>query len=743
MSLKNYTKRIFNNYFFQITCLICLSYTQAASQCSSSCGSDNASAGETSCVNIGVPLAGMELGLDAINNNPDPQIVAALNGNELVDELQNCCGNDDNCLSIFFTIPNNGGAVSLEEINSIGSGSVFIDCVDLSNNFDEVIPYAAGQYELIFCPPGSSGSKRIGLAPVFEVDAAVTDETIDGLDDGEISVTYNLGNPNVSPSGTVMYSIDGISGTTENNTGQFTDLSDGDYTVHVYDSADSNTFNATDVTIAAGIVCDINEPDLDCDGDGVNNSADCDPEDATVLGVGSACTTSVGNAGTLDSNCYCIANSGGTSSGGTGGLESQNRLAQKIARRNYSIYKDHSKIFAQKINGEIPFGQGSSFFKTNGIDIYKLIPVNLWNAYVAESTPIGLEDITNATEVLSTDFYLDGTRTAVAMIIKSEDGVYEHSKAVCDRLDGAKLMDIDYTEILNQSFITYKIQNLSNEIEYALSFSGYIEGNQLVIENHWNIDDYKKGEEYVNFQIWASSIEKLQSLTTSILNNLLSQIQINRYIVTGYPNAYVQDGYYQNGSLYLTFNNKGGSTNIKIKGSLRNSESAIEESYNEIIELKGNTTQLVRLNTGNLYDIGMVLEDSSGYYDGLFVADGTWGYEENSINAQVLNFSIEPQDTNYDLTRIQVERGINAEVYLKSYQNIYRSLTPKWTPVNLNETGYISFTASNSCDIEITIVKESEKDWSRQIRKRIPRSESESSYTLKLSDFENYSHNQD
>ncbi|MBT8271366.1 MAG: hypothetical protein KJO25_04900, partial [Bacteroidia bacterium] len=227
-------------------------------QCTATCTADTAGAGEQSCVSIGDASGAYEIGLDALNATTDPIVVASLGGNTLVVGLDNCCGfnNVDNCMSVDLTVPAGGGCFSFEEINNIGSGRAFIDCTDLNPIFDSKQNLAAGSHEMLFCPPGGSGSKRIGIAPLFVITATPTDETCIGANDGVINASFVLGNLNVPPDGTGTYSIDGAGGPSSNTTGIFTGLAPGVYTLTVYDSADVPCFNTVQVTInASASVC--------------------------------------------------------------------------------------------------------------------------------------------------------------------------------------------------------------------------------------------------------------------------------------------------------------------------------------------------------------------------------------------------------------------------------------------------------------------------------------------------------
>ncbi len=713
---------------------------QGYSQCSASCGADSAGPGESSCVDVGVPKVKMELGIDAINGHPT--LSSYLSGNTLVNKLDNCCGNDNDCVSIYFSL-DGGGAYSLEEINAIGSGSVYIDCVDLSANFDQVIPYSVGTYELVFCPPGGSGSKRIGFAPLYEIQATVTDETIAGADDGSISVSYSLGNPNVSPSGTTMYSIDGIGGSTSNTTGEFNDLADGTYTVYVYDSANTGNYNTIDLVVGEGVNCDLQNPAEDCDSDGVLNGDDCDPLDPSVLGVGSSCTASDSSSGTIDENCFCIASSGSTSSGGDGGLESNNKWSNIIAKRNHRMKTQNAKLYRDLVTGEIPFLHRETVEKSSVLDIRDLIPQNLWNAHVAESTPLGLTDISNAVDVVAADYYLNDIRQAVALIIKSEDGVYEHSKYICDRMEGAELMELSEVAILNMKFILFKIKNTDGGIEYAVSFSGYQKLGGFKIENHWNLNSYTWNEDYYNFQIWASSVEKVQSLATSIINKIGQQVALNGIHCTSHPNVFVKQGHYENGNLILNVMNTGEETQIEMRSNLQSIENGTESLLGFVLNVPGFTEYEYVIPTEGLYTIGLNLTDAEGYSDDLFFADGNWGVEDNAGHGEILKVEIFQQEEFYGEEVRQIERGIEVEANVKDYQNIYRSLTPKWDGQDLSSYNTMSFEASGQGKVEITFVSESESDWSKQVRQTLTLSEEKEMYHLSFDQMSNYDSSDD
>ena len=484
--------------------------------------------------------------------------------------------------------------------------------------------------------------------------------------------------------------------------------------------------------------CDINDPDLDCDKDGIINSIDCDPEDAMIAESGDACVDSNGDAGNIDENCICIASAGGISGGNSGGLESNNRLAQKIAKRNFDRKLRPDLIDQQKEKGEIPFKGQTNLNRGGELNLAQIIPTNMWGAYIADSTPTDLIGITNAIEVLSADYYINEVRSAVVLAIQSENGVYEHSKYICDRLDGASLLDVYYINTTKGRFIIYKIETATGLIEYATSFSGYELDGFFEIENHWNLDKYPFKDNYYNFQIWSSSIEKTKSLLITILANIDVQMTLGNVTTGTIPASFVKNGYYENGKLYINILNKGLVENLVFKGEYRESETAMLTTFETETLTNLTIEESLIIETGYLYDMGLSMIIDENHSDQLFIADGSWGYDDFNPNAEVLDFNIISQESIFDDSALGIERGIEISASVKDYQNVFRSLTPKWQSKNLSEFNKINFNASGNGMIQVTLVSDQETDWEKQLSYKLVLSEEMNEYQLALDEFENY-----
>jgi len=125
-----------------------------------------------------------------------------------------------------------------------------------------------------------------------------------------------------------------------------------------------------------------------------------------------------------------------TSGGNNGGLESNNRLAEKIFKRTLNRRIEPSKIVDKRsdmIRKERTASYGV-FGQTNERSlrsIEEFIPIDtIANTETFISSPTDLENITNATEVFSVDIFRDDNRLAAVFATATQKGVYEHTKYI-------------------------------------------------------------------------------------------------------------------------------------------------------------------------------------------------------------------------------------------------------------------------------------------------------------------------
>jgi len=425
---------------------------------------------------------------------------------------------------------------------------------------------------------------------------------------------------------------------------------------------------------------------IDDDGDGL---ADCD--DPACSGISECPVTYT------------------ASSANNGGLESNDRLAEQIGRRNYMRAKDgytFDSTTAKRVKKGASYMKSASTAKNN-IPLESLTPLGVIDeSEIIESSSSDLLDLTNASDIYSVDYLKDSASVAALMVIKTDEQVYEHSKFICDRFLGAELLSVSTIQLREQNFIKSIIKQPNGELEFALTFSARLDANnQFVIESHWNIDAYKTDTLYYNFQIWANSIDDLLLLGEEVLALLEVNSPIDGYAASAPPPVFVKSASYHNGKVLLNLINNNDSKNVQMEGGMKRTETSITEN----IEL--NTTvngylQTISVDTGNLFDLGFrISTGTDDTPDDLFVADAPWGLDDSSNGTAVATYEVLPTEGPYMGDGYPIERNISLTGTTENYLGVYRALSPRFSPVDLSEYDNLGFEASGTGNLEVNVLK--------------------------------------
>ncbi|MCL7765268.1 T9SS type A sorting domain-containing protein [Polaribacter sp. Z014] len=442
------------------------------------------------------------------------------------------------------------------------------------------------------------------------------------------------------------------------------------------------------------------------------------------------------------------------SSGNDGGLESNDRLSQQINQRNYLRKKGNykfDKLKAKKVIKTKNYKKSAA--KSTNFELKDLIPLDVISGTTTvESSPSDLIAITNATELYSVDYVKDGETIAVVLATKTENGVYEHTKFICDRLLGAELLSVSTIELFQEEseegeeeqegegvhFIKSIIKNSSGTKEFVLSFSGRLINNEenFEIESHWNIDKYEEGATYYNFQIWSNSVDDLLTLGEEALALFEIQKPILDYETSSPPPVFVKKGKYVNGTLELELINIRRSKSAVIDAGFKRTETSATEYFNSTLELTGNYIESLVIDTGNIFDIGFRIENEYNLTpDDLFMSDGVWGKDDSPSGTTINEFEITQNDNIYTGSGYRVERNIALKATTSEYVSAFRSFTPRFTTVDLSNFSTLELEAKGTGDVEITIVKESIDAWENQFRTTIKLNDTESHFAIPLSHF--------
>jgi hypothetical protein len=420
------------------------------------------------------------------------------------------------------------------------------------------------------------------------------------------------------------------------------------------------------------------------------------------------------------------------SSGNEGGLESNGDLASLIAKRTFKREKE-GNVLHQK--------QAQNLFNKNISKTTTLIDylpeTGVYQTEVAHiSSPEDLLNITNATEVLSIDYYQGETRISAVLATITEGRVYDHSKVICDRLNNSSLEDIRTVEIRNHKIISSKIKRPSGQIEKTLSFSIKMEGNEDELFSFWNIDQFPAGN-YQNYQIWGNSYPQIFSIANFIIDshtsrNGLTSTQINDVL----PNVFVKSGNYSNGVVNLNIVNKTEEKSVFFVGNIAETEVSDHVEVSNTFTLSGAYDDVLAIETGVLFDIGFSLRtNSTDQKDVLYLADGPWGLDYLEDLATVTNFEVNTSEKEYNDANYEVDRNASVSGEVKGNINLFRHLLPGNQSLNVDEFESVNFKVLNTDGLEIIIMQDEDREWENRLRYTIPLNLEEKAYTIAFEDF--------
>ncbi|WP_411893327.1 DUF6923 family protein [Winogradskyella sp. A2] len=425
-----------------------------------------------------------------------------------------------------------------------------------------------------------------------------------------------------------------------------------------------------------------------------------------------------------------------TSGGNDGGLESNNRLSEQINKRNFNRVKtgySFDKTSAPRIT------KGLSYAKRNGdFTIEDFIPLNIiGETETINSTPADLLSITNATDIFAVDYMDNDIPYASILALKTEDGVYEHTKYICDRLLGAELISVSTIDINEQPFIKSIIKNVDGTYEFVLSLSAKVVNNDtnFAIESHWNLDQYEENVTFYNFQIWANTVDNLYLLGEEVINLLTIEKPISGFNNSAPPTVFVRKGKYNNGNLELQIVNTNATESVSLDAGYRTTETNEFENLNSTLTLGEQYITNHTIETGGLFDIGFRIGDGIATPDDLFMSDGPWGIDASQEGTNVSQYNVTQNTIDFEEDEFPIERNVELRASTNSYVAAYRALTPRFKAVDLTDYNSLKLSAKGTGNLEITFVKQGISQWEDQYKTIIALSGQMQDYVLPISEF--------
>lgn len=461
-------------------------------------------------------------------------------------------------------------------------------------------------------------------------------------------------------------------------------------------------------------------------------------------GVGTANTSTISlspGENNLGQNFAYGEASGGTSGGNSGGVESEslgdaiskiyvgrkkNSVPTEFVKSSENVYNKAKMKSAQPYQGK-------------GQPMLDMFPTQLYAGNVANvSSPTDILDYTIADEVLSVDFSLDGKIKGVVLGIKTSDKIYNHTKASCDRLRGAEILNIQTIKLGGYNFLMQGLKQRNGIVEYAISFAVAKNNNdaKYTIQTNWYVNAYTKFNNVYNFQVWSTKPADTQKLVADILTNLQSYIPVKQIEKQKVPETYASKIYREKGELI-----------VKLRSSEvgNTADVTMVELYSETannIKFRNNSLsteiqQELRVDIADGYEYDGLIKIENEVEDAFYHADGNWGIDFDKRYTKIKNYFVW---NNFNRQYLDNEYAIDRNVEIKAtseydYLTVYKSLLPGTLSADYSEYNYVAFTAKGSGMTEIGLVKSSIQDWKEQYRIMVNLTAEEETYYIPFEAF--------
>ena len=385
----------------------------------------------------------------------------------------------------------------------------------------------------------------------------------------------------------------------------------------------------------------------------VQESSSSDPDSRPGRGVGE------------DDGATLVFSDAGTSGGGDGGLESDGRLAGKLARVLFDRSRAEEAGPGKKGTAPPIFTRTDSRLRAgkraggSALDIRFAIPENgPDNTTAREVSPADLLPVTNAVDLVAVDYTRDdGRRVGVVFAATTESGqVYEHTKVVCDRLRGASLEAIERIMVGGHVFVGAQLIQESGAVDYTTSFVVYDRGDHFEVDSRFVLRDYDPpvtGEPVYNYQVWSETREDMLDITNDMLGELSARKPVSflsDVTPPALPDVYVRTGNYKEGQLQLEVVNRAAATELRLgDGTKTIAEDGERQTFEQAVSLP-DVASADSFSTTVMVDIGPVFDadfavttDSSFAPDLLYLADGSWSWAVDSLGT-VDAFAVQAAD---------------------------------------------------------------------------------------------------
>lgn len=435
----------------------------------------------------------------------------------------------------------------------------------------------------------------------------------------------------------------------------------------------------------------------------------------------------------IESEDVNTGNDGGLESESLGDAVSKRYVQRKMKSIPTTLVKSSANIYDKNRMVSDLAARSSS-----GLTLLEMFPSQLAAGDVAHVTsPTDILDYTIAEEVLSVDFERGDKTKAVVLGVRTANRVYNHTKASCDRLRGAEILNVKTVQLEGYNFLMQAIKQRNGVTEYAISFAvGKNPGQQYYsLQTNWYVKSYVESADVYNFQVWATVPENTQKLVKDILNNLNAYLPVQQTEIQKMPETYASKVSREGLDLVLKLKSTKDGQSIEVTMDEVYSETnGFALRYNPFIS---ENEQTVRMEIKDGYEYDGLIKVNGETQDAFYHADGNWGLDYDATYTTINSYTVYNDfDREYNEEELPVHRNVKLQAHSEfDYLTLYKSLLPGQLPADYTDYEFLAFTAKGSGLLELGLVKSSVQEWKHQYRATINARNIEQTYYVPFKHF--------
>jgi hypothetical protein len=376
----------------------------------------------------------------------------------------------------------------------------------------------------------------------------------------------------------------------------------------------------------------------------------------------------------------------------------------------------------------------------NAVSVNSLVPMQLSNARLKSylTTPVDIIGITNAKEVVSVDYTLNGSCKGVVFATTTKAAIYDHTKAVCDRLKGAQVTKMDSVIVNGLGLLRFGLKYEDGHTENIISFSASMNParNTIAIQSNWLKASYIPEETMYNFQVWSVSDE----LSTEITGKILTQLQQIAAIEPLKKSSLLPDTY------FVSAKREGANLEMLVQNNLAGTSGFFElqEKANEqstVLSRKvpfnfsSVQTNTIQLPVSDAFETTVKMYVNNQLQDEVFLSDGAWSVDYNSANTVLNKFETKNDNRKTVPEELQLYRNVSVSANTTAYFTMLKLMRGGGLPKDISAYHSMKFNANGNGTLKITLVKQSVKNWDDQYFLKIPLTNTPKDYLIDLGEF--------